>query len=48
MGALRQIEERKIRDFVDRALGEVSCKIKTKSATKLLVLYPRKLLKIMP
>ena len=29
-------------------LGEVFCKIKTKSAIKLLVLYPGKLLKIMP
>ena len=29
-------------------LGEDFCKIKTKSAIKLLVLYPGKLLKIMP
>ena len=29
-------------------LGEVFCKIKRQSAIKLLVLYPRKLLKIIP
>ena len=29
-------------------LGEVFCKIKRQSAIKLLVLYPRKLLKIKP
>ena len=35
-----------VKDHLD--LGEVFCKIKTKSAIKLLVLYPGKLLKIMP
>ena len=37
-----------LQSTADVILGEVFCKIKTKSAIKLLVLYPGKLLKIMP